>query len=109
MAEGLGEAPMWVRLVTIYIDPAKSGELREFYASAEVSGVIEQQPGYCFHHLLESVGGLGEMISLTAWDDLASAEQYESSGTFLDLLAKFRPWFTQQPELRSYEVRAAQV
>ena len=96
---------MWVRLVTIYIDPAKSDELSDFYASQEVSGVIAGQPGYRFHHLLEGVDGLGEMISVTAWDDLASVEQYEASGTFLDLLKKFRPWFTREPELRSYEVR----
>ena len=67
--------------------------------------MIRSQPGYLFHHLLESQDGLGELISLTAWDDLASVERYEVSGTFLDLLGKFRPWFTQQPELRSYQVQ----
>lgn len=95
---------MWVRLVTVYVDPERVEEIREFYNSPDVSGVIAAQQGHRFHYLLESVGGLGEFISLTAWDTESDASRYDEKGTFLKLINKFRPWFTQAPELRSYLV-----
>ena len=59
---------MWVHLTIIKMDPANADEVRDLYNSDEVSGVIRQQKGHRFHHLLESVNAPGESISLTAWD-----------------------------------------
>ena len=96
---------MWVRMTYIKTDPASVDEVRDFYNSDEVSGVIRQQEGYRFHHLLESVDTPGEAISLTAWDSQEDAEAYEQSGTYKELVDKIRNYITAPPELRSYEVR----
>ena len=45
---------MWVRLTYTKMNPDKIAEARALYNSEMVSGVISQQKGYCFHHLLES-------------------------------------------------------
>lgn len=95
---------MWVRFTLIRVDPAIIGEVRAFYNSEEVSGVIRKQKGYRFHYLLESVETPGEAISLTAWDSPADGETYEESGVYAELVGKFRQYFTAPPELETYEV-----
>ena len=96
---------MWVRLTYGKVDPAHVDELRDLYNSDEMSGVISQQKGHRFHHLLESVDAPGETISLTAWDSQEDAEAYEQSGTYKELVDKVRNYMTAPPELRTYEVR----
>ena len=96
---------MWVRLTYVKVDPTHADEVRDLYNSDEISGVIRQQKGYRFHHLLESVDAQGESISLTAWDSQEDAEAYEQSGTYKELVDKIRNYITASPELRSYEVR----
>lgn len=96
---------MWVRLTFTKVDPAKLDEARAFYNSEAISGVIREQQGYRFHYLLESVANPGEAISVSAWDSEADGEAYEKSGTYAELVGKFRQWFTAPPELKSYEVR----
>jgi heme-degrading monooxygenase HmoA len=96
---------MWVRLTYVKVDPTHADEVRDLYNGDEISGVIRQQKGYRFHHLLESVDAQGESISLTAWDSQEDAEAYEQSGTYKELVDKIRNYITAPPELRSYEVR----
>ena len=96
---------MWVRLTYGKVDPAHVDELRDLYNSDEMSGVISQQKGHRFHHLLESVDTPGETISLTAFDSQEDAEAYEQSGTYKELVDKVRNYITAPPELRTYEVR----
>ena len=96
---------MWVRLTYGKVDPAHVDELRDLYNSDEMSGVISQQKGHRFHHLLESVDAPGETISLTAFDSQEDAEAYEQSGTYKELVDKVRNYLTAPPELRTYEVR----
>ena len=96
---------MWVRLTYVKVDPTHADEVRDLYNSDEISGVIRQQKGYRFHHLLESVDAPGESISVTAWDSQEDAEAYEQSGTYKELVDKIRNYITAPPELRSYEVR----
>ena len=96
---------MWVHLTIIKMDPANADEVRDLYNSDEVSGVIRQQKGHRFHHLLESVNAPGESIFLTAWDSHEDAEAYEQSRTYKELVDKLGSYFTAPPELRTYEVR----
>ena len=96
---------MWVRLTYGKVDPAHVDELRDLYNSDEMSGVISQQKGHRFHHLLESVDAPGETISLTAFDSQEDAEAYEQSGTYKELVDKVRNYLTAPPELKTYEVR----
>ena len=78
---------------------------RTLYNSDEVSGVLARQRGHRFHHLLESVDVPGEGVSVTAWDSREDAEAYERSGTYEELVAKFRHFYTGAARLASYEVR----
>ena len=96
---------MWVRLTYVKVDPTHADEVRDLYNSDEISGVIRQQKGYRFHHLLESVDAPGESISLTAWDSREDAEAYEQSGAYKELVDKFGNYFTAPPDLRTYEIR----
>ena len=106
MANLLGKAQfVWVRLTYVKVDPANGDEVRDLYNSDEMSGVISQQKGHRFHHLLESVDAPGETISLTAFDSQEDAEAYEQSGTYKELVDKVRNYLTAPPELRTYEVR----
>ena len=96
---------MWVRLTYVKVDPANGDEVRDLYNSDEMSGVISQQKGHRFHHLLESLDAPGETIPLTAFDSQEDAEAYEQSGTYKELVDKIRNYITAPPELRTYEVR----
>lgn len=95
---------MWVRLTFTKVDPSKLEEARAFYNGEEVSGVIRKQKGYQFNYLLESVDNPGDAISISAWDSQADGEVYEQSGTYAEIVGKFKQWFTAPPELKSYEV-----
>jgi heme-degrading monooxygenase HmoA len=103
---------MWVRLTFLKIEPGDVGAARALYYSEEISGVVRKQPGYRFHHLLESVERPGEVISLTAWNSQAEADAYEQGGVYESLLGKFGEWFAippaegaiAVPRLETYEV-----
>ena len=95
---------MWVRLTYTKMNPDKIAEARALYNSEMVSGVISQQKGYCFHHLLESTDNPGEAISLTAFDNQADGEAYEQSGVYKELVGKFSAYFTAPPELKTYKI-----
>ncbi len=96
---------MWIRLTYAKIEPDKVAEARALYNSEMVSGVIRQQKGYRFHHLLESTDNPGEAISVTAWDSQADGEAYEQSGMYKELVVKFSAYFMAPPELKTYEIR----
>lgn len=100
-----GERTVFVRMTFTKIDPASAEAVRALYNSAEVSGVLERQEGHRFHHLLESVDVPGEGVSVSAWDGREDAEAYERSGTYEELVAKFRHFYTGPERLASYEVR----
>lgn len=95
---------MFVRMTFTRMDPANIEAARTMYNSDEVSGVIRKQKGYRFHHLLTSVDKPGEGVSLTAWDSRENAEAYERSGIYKELIGKFGSYYTEPPQLRSYEV-----
>ena len=97
---------MFVRMTFTQSDPASAEAVRALYYRDEVSGVLARQRGHRFHYLLESVDVPGESISVTAaWDSREDAEAYERSGTYEELVAKFRSFYTEPERLASYEVR----
>ena len=96
---------MFVRMTFTKIDPASAEAVRALYYRDEIWGVLDRQKGHRFHHLLESVDIPGEGVSVTAWDSREHAEAYERSGTYEELVAKFRSFYTEPAQLRSYEVR----
>ena len=95
---------MWARLTFTKIKPDKIDEARALYNSEVISGVIRQQKGYRFNHLLESTNNPGEAISFTVFDSQADGEAYEQSGAYKELVGKFGPYFAASPELKSYEI-----
>ncbi len=95
---------MFVRMIYTKMDPSQVSEARDFYNSEEISGVMRQQKGYRFNYLLESVDTPGETISILAWDSREDAEAYEQSGVYQELIAKFRQYLVEPPELKIYEV-----
>jgi heme-degrading monooxygenase HmoA len=99
-----GSGAVHARMTYTKLDPSSVDEARDFYNSEEVSGAMRQQQGYRFNYLLESVDTPGEAISMTAWDSREDAEAYERSGVYQKLIGKFRQYFVEPPELKTYEV-----
>ena len=95
---------MFVRMTFTGMDPSNVEAARARYDSDEVSGIIRKQKGYRFHYLLDSVDHPGKGVSLTAWDSREDAEAYERSGTYKELVGKFGSYYTEPPQLESYEV-----
>ncbi len=95
---------MFVRMIFTKIDPANAEAVRALYYRDEIWGVLERQRGHRFHYLLESVDVPGKGVSVTAWDSREDAEAYETSGTYEELVAKFRNFYTEPERLASYEM-----
>jgi heme-degrading monooxygenase HmoA len=96
---------VFVRMTFTKIDPASAEAVRALYYRDEIWGVLERQKGHRFHYLLESADVPGEGVSVSAWDSREDAEAYERSGTYEELVAKFRNFYTGPELLASYEVR----
>ena len=96
---------MFVRMTFTKIDPASAEAVRALYYRDEIRGVLERQKGHRFHYRLESVDAPGEGVSVSAWDSRQDAQAYERSGTYEELVAKFRSFYTAPARLASYEVR----
>jgi len=96
---------MYLRLVTVNVQPDKLEDVREM-VNGEVNSILKAQKGFRLHYLLESDENPGEIISATGWESKEVAESYEQSGTYEQLKEKFQQWFTSTPELKTYEVHS---
>jgi heme-degrading monooxygenase HmoA len=95
---------MWIRLTSFTPQPDRVDDLRKTYREY-FTPTIKSQPGNIDAFLLEPADGRGEFISLTLWENRESADAYDSTGTYRQLVGHISQLFTGAPTLRSYEVK----
>jgi quinol monooxygenase YgiN len=95
------EAFMFVRLTFCKFLPEKVNEARKIFIS-EIMPTVRKQKGVLNIRLLEPTEKAGDYISITEWKTKADAEQYEISGLYKKLVNRLEPFFTKQPELKTY-------
>lgn len=94
---------MFVRLITCKFLPEKIKEARKIF-TGEIVPAIRKQQGLIDIRFLEPTEKMGDYLSITEWNSKADAELYENSGLYKKLLSKLEPFFTKQPELKTYTV-----
>jgi heme-degrading monooxygenase HmoA len=85
---------MFVRIVSVKVQDDKLDEFKKIYTEViipELKAVQGCQNAY----LIESINEVDEYISLTVWNDKESADKYESSGKFDELVKKIKHTFSQ--------------
>ncbi len=86
--------PFYVRLVSIRLQKDKIDEFREIY-SGEIVPALQNTQGCRYIYLSENLRRENEIISITVWDSKESADQYEESGLFKELIRKVEHTFSQ--------------
>ena len=94
---------MFVRLTFCKFLPEKLSEARKLYIE-EIMPTVRKQKGLLNIRFLEPVNKTEDYISLTEWETKADAELYEATGLYKKLVNKLEPFFTKQPELKTYTV-----
>ena len=97
---------MFIRMVSVTVNPDHLQEIRDLCSSEEVNGVLKNLEGFLFRDLLESEDNPNEIVSITGWNNKSNTEEYEQSGTYDSLKEKFVHFFTSTPSLKSYEVNS---
>jgi quinol monooxygenase YgiN len=97
------EAFMFVRLTFCKFLPERTNEARKIY-NEEVIPAIRKQKGLLNIRFLEPTDKVGDYISITEWKTKEDADLYESTGLYKKLVNKLEPFFTKQPELKTYTV-----
>ena len=95
---------MWVRLTTVKVQPDKVDELRRIYYE-EIVPAVKARKGHVDVYLLEPAEEGEAFISLNAWETKEDGDEYESSGTYAELVNMVRHTFAGPPTLKSYEVK----
>jgi heme-degrading monooxygenase HmoA len=93
---------MVVRLTRFNVSPEKAQEAIKIYQE-EVVPEVKKQRGNANVMLLEPTDGSNEYISMTAWENKADTEAYESSGKYKELVDKIKGMITDQPVLKTYD------
>ena len=94
---------MFVRLTFCKFLPEKINEARKIFTQ-EIMPAVRKQKGLLNIRLFEPVDKISDYISITEWASPADAEMYHNSGLYKKLVAKLEPFFTKQPELKTYTV-----
>ena len=94
---------MFVRLITCKFLPEKVKEARKIFTE-EIVPTIRKQKGLIDIRFLEPTDKNGDYISITEWNTKADAELYENSGLYKKMVSKLEPFFTRQPEVKTYMV-----
>jgi heme-degrading monooxygenase HmoA len=81
-------APMYVRIMSMKLQPGKSGEFENIY-NTEILPALRDVGGCRYAFLTQ--GSENEVISVTIWSSRESADAYETGGRFNELLKKVRP------------------
>ena len=88
---------MYMRFLQLKIDNQYSDNFKEFYENTVYPG-LQNIPGCLFACLIKSGLGRNEFISLTFWETLKQAENYEKDGTFYKLIEQARPFLSESTE-----------
>lgn len=97
---------MYVRMTFFKVKDGRMTDLRDLY-NKEVIPAHKNHKGIRFVHLLECLEEQNGGISVTAWDTKADLDTYEKSGDYEKLVGLFADMYSDQPNLRSYEVTAS--
>lgn len=89
---GLIASPLFVRIVSMDLDPSRAEEFRMLYQS-EVLSTLRHVKGCRAVFLSESPSAY-HCLSVTLWDSKSDADAYEKSGPFQDLVERVRPMFS---------------
>jgi quinol monooxygenase YgiN len=99
---------MFVRLTFCKFSPEKIREVKKIY-SEEIIPSVRRQKGNLNIRLLEPSNKSDDFISISEWKKKSDAEMYEAAGIYKKLLAKLNPYYTKEPELKTYMVEEAVV
>jgi len=88
---------MFMRLLQVKLNLAFVEKFKEFYESI-VFPQLQKMPGCIFAGLIKSGPDNSEYISLTFWESLKNAEDYENSEVFKDLIIQAKPFFSESNE-----------
>jgi len=85
---------MYVRIVSMKIQEDKLDEFKKIYLETIIPA-LKKIDGCRHVFLTESINEKDEFISVTIWDDKKFVDEYESSGTFSELVGKVKHTFSQ--------------
>ena len=85
--------PLFVRIVSPQVRPGKLEEFKRIFRE-EVIPVVRAAEGCLYAALTETANDSEHPVSLTVWNSLHDAEQYEQSGVFKALTAKVEQTFS---------------
>ncbi len=88
---------MFMRFVQLKLNPKNISEFKEFYEN-EVTQELKNTDGCLFAGLIKSEPNEQEFISLTFWQSLEHAENYESRGAYKKLLEKTKQFLSESAE-----------
>ena len=88
---------MFMRLVQLNVEISNIDEFRENY-NKEVIEKLQRTPGCRYVGLIENGNQESEFISLTLWDTVEQAEEYEKKGIYSELLHKLKPYLQNSSE-----------
>ena len=94
---------MFARLTFIDILPDHQDDLKRIF-NEEVIPVVKKQKGNIGIWLLEPTDMNGEYISLTEWISAADADNYDSSGTYSNLVDKIKALYRSKPVLKTFNI-----
>ncbi|HEV2480948.1 MAG TPA: antibiotic biosynthesis monooxygenase [Puia sp.] len=89
-------------------NPTDVEDFKKMYRE-QILPVIRNQKGNLGAWLLEPMNEKDQFISLTEWISMADAEQYESSGTYLELVNKVKSRFAGDYQLRTYNIADTRI
>ncbi len=95
MTEGGNQ--MYMRFLQLKIDPQYGDNFKEFYENT-VYPKLQNMPGCQFACLIKSGVANNDFISLTFWETLNQAENYEKKGEFHRLIEQARPFLSESTE-----------
>jgi quinol monooxygenase YgiN len=85
---------LYLRLVSMKLEKNKIDEFRKIYKN-EIIPALQNTNGCSFAYLVENIRNKDEVISITIWENKKSADNYESSGRFNELVSKLKPTFSK--------------
>ena len=85
---------MFIRIVSHKIQEGKVEEFKKIYTS-EIVPALQAIKGCKFVYLSEDMREDNQFLSISIWEDKSSAEEYEASGKFEELVSKLRHTFSQ--------------
>lgn len=90
----ISQSGMFTRIVSFKIESEKLEEFKKVYTN-EIIPFLEATKGCSFAYLTEGLKDENEFLSVTVWENKSYADNYESSGAFLDQFEKVRHTFSK--------------